>query len=117
MKFDSINNPVDSHLTLSIVETIHNKIFVYRLNGKTHRDNGPATIYYDLDGKVIQALWSNHNLLHRLDGAAVQWLDGTIGWWVNGKNVGISSCLSSCCKCIAHTNEEFLRAVKMKAFW
>ena len=42
---------------------------------------------------------------HRLDGPAVEWHGGGWEWWINGEEIG--------CK----DNEEFLRLVKLKAFW
>ena len=46
MKFDGVDNPVDPRLKISIIKNIDHKIVIYKLNGKTHRENGPATIYY-----------------------------------------------------------------------
>jgi len=50
------------------------------LNGKRHREDGPAAERSDgsrewfLDGK-----------LHREDGPAIEWADGTRQWCINGK--------------------------------
>ncbi len=50
------------------------------LNGKHHREDGPAieysngTKYWYLNGKY-----------HREDGPAIEWADGTKYWYLNGK--------------------------------
>ena len=41
--------------------------------GKLHRENGPALIYRNLDGSLIQEEWYMNNELHREDGPAVQY--------------------------------------------
>jgi hypothetical protein len=70
------------------------------LDGKNHRLDGPAAIYtngheyYYVEGK-----------LHRDDGPAIYWHDGFSEWWINGKHLNVSS------------QEEFLRMMKLKAFW
>jgi hypothetical protein len=50
------------------------------LNGKRHREDGPAVIWAD----GTQA-WRLNDKLHRTDGPAVILADGTQVWWLNGK--------------------------------
>ena len=45
------------------------------------------------------------NILHREDGPAFVFVDGTKYWYLYIKQIQVSS------------NEEFLRLVKLKAFW
>jgi len=49
------------------------------LNGKRHRENGPAIEYAD-GGKS----WWINGRLHREDGPAVELADGCEYWWING---------------------------------
>ena len=44
---------------------------VYWLNGRVHREDGPAAIWYHTDGSVnIEAYYLNHQI-HREDGPAL----------------------------------------------
>jgi hypothetical protein len=53
----------------------------WRLNGKLHRLDGPAV--EDIDG--FRSWWIN-GILHRdNDLPAVEWADGHKEWWINGK--------------------------------
>ena len=52
------------------------------LKGKRHREDGPAVEY--ADGTKC---WYLNDELHREDGPAVEWADGTKFWWLNGKEV------------------------------
>jgi hypothetical protein len=56
-------------------------IIRYRLNGKHHREDGPAIIY--ADGSQEWYLNGEH---HRLDGPAIIWPSGTQEWYRNGKH-------------------------------
>jgi len=51
----------------------------YSLNGKWHREDGPAVIYAD----GTQA-WYLNDLFHREDGPAYIGVDGTQWWYLNG---------------------------------
>ena len=53
----------------------------WRLHWMYHRDNGPAIIY-----NQYQAWWQ-HGQLHRTDGPARILEDGTIEYWINGKQL------------------------------
>jgi|SRR5579859_6218621 len=50
------------------------------LNGKLHRENGPAIEY--ADGTKY---WYVYDKLHRLDGPAVEWADGSRAWYLQGE--------------------------------
>lgn len=69
-------------------------------NGLYHREDGPAiecfngTKYWIINGKS-----------HREDGPAIVYASGGKSWYLNDELID--------CK----DNEEFLRVVKMKAFW
>ena len=52
------------------------------LNGKLHREDGPAVEYVD-GGKE----WCLNGKLHRLDGPAVKRADGTKEWYLDGKQL------------------------------
>ena len=50
------------------------------LNGKHHREDGPAIEYED-----GSKFWYLNGKLHREDGPAVEWADGTKKWYLNGQ--------------------------------
>ena len=50
------------------------------LNGKSHREDGPAIEYANGDKK-----WYLDDTLHREDGPAVEYDNGTKAWYLNGK--------------------------------
>ena len=52
---------------------------VWYLNGKYHREDGPAIEYKNGD----KAWWLNGNR-HREDGPAIEWADGDKEWYLNG---------------------------------
>jgi hypothetical protein len=54
----------------------------YYLNGKYHRDDGPAVEHTDGD-----KWWYQHDYLHRLDGPAVEYYDGYKEWYFHGKEI------------------------------
>jgi len=49
-------------------------------NGELHREDGPA-IEYSNGSKE----WFLNNVRHREDGPAVEWYDGCKEWWIKGK--------------------------------
>lgn len=51
----------------------------YYLKGSLHRLDGPALEYPD-----GSKFWCKQGAEHRLDGPAVEYADGTIEWWVKG---------------------------------
>ena len=54
----------------------------YRLNGKLHREDGPAKEWADGDKE-----WWVDGKCHRLDGPAVEWANGTKEWYVDDNKV------------------------------
>ena len=52
----------------------------WRLNGKRHREDGPAIEMAD----GVRSWWINGER-HRLDGPAVEWDDGSREWYLNGE--------------------------------
>ena len=50
------------------------------LNGKRHREDGPAVEY--ANGSKF---WLLNDELHREDGPAIEWADGGKSWWLNDK--------------------------------
>jgi hypothetical protein len=60
------------------VDTDGNKI--WRLNGKYHREDGPA--FESEDGYKA---WYLHGELHREDGPAFEYANGTKAWYLHGK--------------------------------
>ena len=66
-----------------ICETNSNGAKEWYLNGKCHREDGPAiewahgTKYWYLNGKR-----------HRENGPAIEYADGTKGWYLNGEYCG-----------------------------
>jgi hypothetical protein len=67
------------------------------LNGKIHRENGPAREYANGD-----KIWYLNGICHREDGPAIDFADGTKEWWLNNKHV---------------SQKEFERLMRLKAFW
>ncbi len=53
---------------------------IWWLNGKRHREDGPAVIWEDGD-----QWWSLNDNLHRTDGPAVICADGTQRWFLNDR--------------------------------
>ena len=52
------------------------------LNGKLHREDGPAIEYANGDKS-----WYLNGKLHREDGPAIEYASGDKCWWLNGKKV------------------------------
>ncbi len=52
------------------------------LNGKFHREDGPAVEYANGDKR-----WYLNGILHREDGPAVEDANGTKCWYLNGKEL------------------------------
>ena len=50
------------------------------LNGKIHRENGPAIEYRNGDKE-----WYLNGKIHRENGPAIEWADGTKHWYLNGR--------------------------------
>ena len=54
----------------------------WHLNGKCHREDGPAIEW--ADGSKH---WHLNGELHREDGPAVEWADGSKYWYLNGNEL------------------------------
>lgn len=67
-------------MTASILQIDENGIKAWRLNGKLHREDGPAVEHSD--GSQFWYLNGEH---HREDGPAVEFPDGTKEWWLNDR--------------------------------
>ena len=52
------------------------------LNGKLHREDGPAVEY-----STGYKSWYLKNKLHREDGPAIEYSDGDKSWYLNGKKL------------------------------
>jgi len=50
--------------------------------GELHREDGPAIEY--ADGTKF---WFVNGQRHRLDGPAVEWYDGSVAYWIEGKHL------------------------------
>ena len=64
------------------VRELANGIREWYLNGKLHRDDGPA-----VEGANGYRAWWLHGELHREDGPAVERADGTREWWLDDEEL------------------------------
>jgi hypothetical protein len=64
------------------IETYDDGSQMWFLNGKIHREDGPAII-----GSDGCQLWYLNDKCHREDGPAVIHPDGRQEWWLNGKDI------------------------------
>ena len=55
---------------------------VWYLNGKCHREDGPA-----VERASGAKEWRLNGKLHREDGPASEWANGTKEWWLNDEEV------------------------------
>ena len=62
------------------VEVYANGTKQWFLNGKRHREDGPAVEYTD-----GSKLWYLNGKCHREDGPAIEGSDGSKSWYLNGK--------------------------------
>ena len=63
----------------SVMETSSLGSEFWYLNGKLHREGGPAVVH--LNGSKE---WYLNDRLHREDGPAVMYVSGYAEWWVRG---------------------------------
>lgn len=54
----------------------------WRIDGKLHREDGPAIKW----ANGTEAWYKNGNL-HREDGPAINWYDGKVEYWIDGKRI------------------------------
>jgi hypothetical protein len=64
------------------VEVYTNGNKYWLLNGKLHREDGPAIEYSNGD-----KCWYLNGQLHREDGPAVEYSDGSKDWYLNGEQL------------------------------
>tara|TARA_S200002703_G_C3666348_1_gene204568 strand:- start:291 stop:584 length:294 start_codon:yes stop_codon:yes gene_type:complete len=62
------------------------------LNGKLHREDGPAIEYAD-GGKY----WYLDGKRHREDGPAIEWADGDKCWYLDGREVTEQEVMNPSC--------------------
>ena len=43
-----------------------------------HKEDGPAVVYADGTKE-----WRQHGQVHRVDGPAIEWRNGSVEWWLN----------------------------------
>lgn len=82
-----------------ITENDNGDIF-YQVDGKFHRDDGPA-----IEWVTGYKGWFQNDKFHRLDGPAFESPDGNHTWWINGENIPCD------------TQEEFEQLLRLRAFW
>lgn len=58
----------------------------WRINGKLHRIDGPAVEFKDGTKK-----WYVNNQLHRKDGPAIEWVIGAKFWYYHGTHIDVNS--------------------------
>ena len=95
-----------------IVKVDNNGDKYWYLNGKRHREDGPAIEYtngdkewwindkrHREDGPAIESngskFWYLNDKLHRKDGPAIEYTDGHKEWWINNKLVTEQDVLDS----------------------
>lgn len=64
------------------VKFIDYGIEYWQVNGRHHREDGPAVIYHD-----GTKFWYHHGIRHREDGPAIEFSDGGKQWILNGKEL------------------------------
>lgn len=75
------------------VKVWHDGTKEWSLNGKRHREDGPA-----IEHSGGSKEWWLNDKLHREDSPAIEWADGAKEWWLNGKR---------------HSKEEFRKELKL----
>ena len=69
-------------LKYRVVVNEHGTREYYNKDDQLHRTDGPAVIWDD-----GTELWCQHGLLHRTDGPAIIWNDGVKEWWLGGRQL------------------------------
>jgi hypothetical protein len=84
------------------IKQLGNKVY-YKDKAMTivHREDGPA-IYYT-DGSKS---WHLNGMFHREDGPAIEWSDGSKSWYLNGKKLTEQEFLKQTAKEIVLTMDE-----------
>ena len=74
----------------------------YNINGKIHKEDGPASIYYEDD--FWYKTWYINGAIHRIDGPAIENSRGHKEYWYYGNRIDVGS------------TEDFIRYIKLLAF-
>ena len=69
-----------------VIQACEHHVTAWCRNGKLHRENGPAMIWSDGTEE-----WYQNDELHREDGPAFTKPDGTEIWWWEGENVHVKN--------------------------
>jgi len=64
------------------VKVYENRIEWYNLDGQLHRENGPAVEYANGTKE-----WYVNDRRHREDGPAIEWVDGSKFWYINDQEL------------------------------
>ena len=75
----------------------------WRLDGKLHREGGPAIEYASGSRS-----WYRHGKPHCEDGPAVEWANGDVEYWLNGKQVTRTDVMGSAKELTVAQIEELL---------
>ena len=68
------------------IKTLNDGTKIYLLNGKLHREDGPAIEW--LNGTK---LWYINDLRHREDGPAIEYTNGSVEWFYNDVKYDVNS--------------------------
>jgi hypothetical protein len=78
---------------------IENGIKCLYKNDILHREDGPSVEWDSYKS------WHINGKLHRIDGPAIEFINGDKCWFYHGERINCTS------------TEEFLKIIKLKAFW
>jgi hypothetical protein len=78
--------------------------YYFNADKQLHREKLPAVIRKVGTGRFHKEWWFN-NRRHRTEGAAVEYANGTNSWYYQGEHID------------CQTQEEFVKLIKLKAFW
>jgi hypothetical protein len=67
---------------MKYITTIDNQSRTWYLNGKRHREDGPAVEWANGD-----KYWYLNGQFHREDGPAIEWANGGKSWYLNGQSL------------------------------
>lgn len=73
---------IKKHFTL---RRENNRKREYRLNGRLHREEGPAIEHAKIEGEALSVEWYVHGRRHRKDGPAFETKSGAKLWYRNGR--------------------------------
>lgn len=80
---EEFNTFINKKFTEKVYKIVADKDkILYYLNGKLHREDGPATEFANGDKE-----WYINGKLHREDGPAIEYNNGDKSWYINGKRI------------------------------